>query len=75
MSLLQTCQMCGDLGLLAPAPGGAMTCKVCNGIAHLAAVVNEAGLDDDQVIKAVGLAAASIQAQHGPAKMLPFMAR
>ena len=75
MSLLQTCGMCGDLGLLAEAPGGAMTCKVCQGIGHLASVVNEAGLEDDDVIKALGLAAASIQAQSTPAKMMPFLAR
>ena len=73
--LLQPCQMCGGLGLLAPAIGGALTCKVCSGIGHLAAVVNDAGIEDDDLIKALGLAAASIQAQNGPAKTTPFLAR
>ena len=61
MSLLDPCQLCGDLGLLSPAPGGAQVCRVCRvcrGVGQLASAANEAGLEDDALIQALGQAAA-----------------
>ena len=63
MSLLNPCQLCSDLGLLRPAPGGAAVCKTCWGVASLAAAANQSGLEDEQLIEALGLAAATVQAQ------------
>ena len=63
MSTLNPCQLCGDLGLLTPAPGGALVCKVCEGIGQLGSAANQAGLDDDSLIEALGLAAATVRAQ------------
>ena len=62
MSLLNPCQLCGDWGLLSPAPGGAQVCRVCRGVGQLASAANEAGLEDDALIQALGQAAA-VQAQ------------
>ena len=64
MSLLNPCQLCGDLGLLAPAPGGAQVYRVCLAMGQLASAANEAGLDDDGLIQALGLAATAVRAQN-----------
>ncbi len=65
MSLLNPCQLCGDLGLLAPAPGGAQVCRVCLGMGQLASAANEAGLEDEDLVQALGLvAAAAVRAQN-----------
>ena len=64
MSLLNPCQLCGDLGLLAPAPAGAQVCAVCRDVGNLAAAANEAGLEDDGLIQALGQAAATVRAQN-----------
>ncbi len=63
MSLLRACQLCGDLGLLRPAPGGAAVCKTCWGVANLAATANQLGVEEDQLIEALGVAAATLKAQ------------
>ena len=68
MSTLNQCQLCGDLGLLAPAPGGAEVCRVCLGIGQLGAAANQAGLEDEDLIQALGMAAATVRAQTAAAR-------
>ena len=68
MSTLNPCQLCGDLGLLAPAPGGAQVCRVCQGMGQLASAANQAGLEDEELIQALGMAAATVRAQNSVAR-------
>ena len=64
MSVLHPCQLCGDLGLLAPAPGGAQVCAVCRGVGNLAAAANGAGLENEDLIQALGQEEATVRAQN-----------
>ena len=64
MNLLDPCQLCGDLGLLSPAPSGTQVCRTCFGVAALAAEANQRGLEESDLINALGQAAATVRAQN-----------